>query len=121
MWEWDATCIHRSRKGSEAPWLDPGYPGVEALSPSPFPSPSVLGIIALGQVEAGLQCTSLCVLGEVGLFPAQIQLRTLVPFLLPFPLPGTRRLAAARPVTMVTTAWLPVGGGAQSLFNQSVH
>lgn len=34
-------------------------------------------------------------LGAVGSSPAQIQLRTLVPFLPPFPLPGTIRLAAA--------------------------
>ena len=60
-------------------------------------------------------------LGEVGLSPAHIQLGTLVPFLPPFPLPGTTRLAAARPVTMVTTAWLLVGGGAQGRFSQSAH
>lgn len=46
--------------------------------------------------------------------------RTLVSsLLLPFPLPGTIRLAIARPVTMVTTAWLLVGGGAQDRLSQS--
>lgn len=64
-------------------------------------------------------CVCVCV--EVRLSPAQIQLRTFIPFLLPFPLPGTMRLAAARPVTMVTTAWLLVGGGAQGRFSQSAH
>lgn len=44
-------------------------------------------------------------LGAVGSSPAQIQLRTLVPFLPPFPLPGTIRLAAAAP-----SPWLPLLG-----------
>lgn len=86
MWEWDATCIHRSREGSEAPWLDPGYPGVETRSPSPFPSPSALGIgkIALGQEEARLQCPSLCV-GGGGIVPCSDPTQNFGPFLAALP------------------------------------
>lgn len=70
------------------------------------PSPSALrvGGDCTWPQEAGLRRPS-CVLGEVGLSPAQIQLRTLVPFRPPFPLPGTRRLAAAAP-----SPWLPLLG-----------
>lgn len=83
---------------------------METLSPSfplpwifktkghlPLPSPLHLPRRQLGS------STPVCVLREVGLSPAQIQLRTFIPFLPPFPLPGTTRLAAPSP-------WLPLLG-----------
>lgn len=85
----------------------------------PERQPELRSMLQAHQTEWQSPCVY--VLGEVGLSLAQLQLRTLVPFLPPFPLSGSTRLAAARPVAMVTTAWLLVGGGAQGRFSQSAH
>lgn len=66
----------------------------------------------------GKENKCLCVGGQFVPYPSPTLNFGLFP-LLPFPLPGTIRLAIARPVTMVTTAWLLVGGGAQDRLSQS--
>lgn len=114
MGEWDATCSQRSREGPETraviafpmarPWVSrcgdtEPFPLSQPLSPRNREDCTWPG----GSWAPAPLC--LCVLGEVGLCPAQIQLRTLVPFLRPSPC-----LALGDWPQPAPSPWLPLLG-----------
>lgn len=96
--------------------LSPSFPSPlnlqdKGASPSPRPS-------ALAQEGAGLRHPCVCV-GGGGIVPCPDPTPNFSPF--PAALPPAWHYETGRPVTMVTIAWLLVGGGAQGGFSQSAH